>query len=295
MYLREAIRMTTLIIGGTGRVGTPTALALAKADKDVRVLTRDKEKAAGLTEGISGVVGNLEDAGSLGPAFEGVDKLLLITANGETESTCGTNAIQAARDAGCSKVVFISVKLSDAAMNVPHYASKVAIEEAIRKSGMTYTILRPDFFFQNDLMLGGAIAGAGLYTMPIGNKGQNRIDARDIADACVHALDSSDLDGDEIALYGPRSWTADEIAALYGEHLGKEVKYMGDDLDAWENASKDYMPPWLLRALKAGFAKMQATGSVATPEEVAVSDAAVGHPARRFEDFVAEAILAWQQ
>ncbi len=286
--------MTTLIIGGTGRVGGPTAQALSKQGEEVRVLTRSAEKAAALPDGITGVTGNLEDVGSLGPAFEGVDKLLLITANGETEALRGSNAVAAAVAAGVKKIVFLSVKLSPEAMKVPHYASKVDIEDAIRASGIPHTILRPDFFFQNDIMLGRAIAGAGLYTMPIGNKGQNRIDTRDIADAAVKALATDQLDGQDIALYGPKTWTADDIAALYGEHLGRDVRYAGDDLEAWEEGSKAFMPPWLLGALKAGFAKMQKMGSVATDANVATSEAAVGHPLRRFEDFVAEVTPAWK-
>lgn len=287
--------MSTLIIGGTGRVGAPAAQALAANGEDVRVLTRSEEKSAALPNGVAGVVGDLENPESLASAFDGVDKLLLVTANGETEETRGTNAVAAAVSAGVNKIVFLSVKLSPEAMKVPHYASKVAIEEAIKASGITHTILRPDFFFQNDLLLGGAIAGAGLYTMPIGNKGQSRIDTQDIADAAVNALTTTELDGKDIALFGPKAWTADEIAALYGEHLGKEVRYAGDDLDAWENASKAYMPPWLLGALKAGFAKMQAMGSVATDEQVAASEAAVGSPLRRFEDFVADVTPGWKK
>ncbi|MEQ8509407.1 MAG: NmrA family NAD(P)-binding protein [Rhodospirillaceae bacterium] len=286
--------MTTLIIGGTGRVGGPTAQALAAQGKDVRVLTRSAEKADALSDGITGVVGDLDTANSLAAAFDGVDQLLLITANGETEQQRGTNAVQAAVDAGVKKIVFLSVKLSDEAMKVPHYASKVAIEDAIRASGIISVILRPDFFFQNDLLLGRAIAGAGVYTMPIGNKGQNRIDTRDIADAAARALTTKELDNHDIALYGPKTWTADEIATLYGEHLGREVRYAGDDLDAWEESSKAFMPPWLLGALKAGFAKMQKMGSVASNNEIAKSEHAVGHPLRRFEDFVAEVTPAWK-
>ncbi|MBT4740683.1 MAG: NmrA family NAD(P)-binding protein [Rhodospirillaceae bacterium] len=287
--------MTTLIIGGTGRVGAPAAQALAASGEEVRVLTRSAEKSAALPSGVTGVIGDLEDASTLGAAFEGADKVLLITANGETEGLRGTNAVQAAVDAGAKKIVFLSVKLSEEAMKVPHYASKVSIEDAIRASGMTSVILRPDFFYQNDLMLGGAITGAGIYPMPIGNVGQSRIDTRDIADAAVKALSTDELDGQDIALYGPKSWTADDIAALYGEKLGKEVRYGGDDLDAWAEGSKAFMPPWLLNALKAGFAKMQKMGSVATDANVATSEAAVGHSLRTFEDFVDDAVSAWKK
>lgn len=287
--------MSTLIIGGTGRVGAPAAQALAAQGEHVRVLTRSAEKSVALPEDVTGVVGDLENPDSLAAAFDGVDKLLLVTANGATEETRGTNAVAAAVAAGVSKIVFLSVKLSPEAMKVPHYASKVAIEDAIKASGITHTILRPDFFFQNDILLGGAIAGAGLYTMPIGNKGQSRIDTQDIADAAVRALTTTELDGKDIPLFGPKSWTANEIATLYGKHLGREVRYAGDDLDAWENASKAYMPPWLLGALKAGFAKMQAMGSVASDEQVATSEAAVGHPLRRFEDFVTDVTPGWKK
>lgn len=287
--------MSILIIGGTGRVGAPAAQVLAEKGEEVRVLTRLAEKAAELPEDVSGVVGDLEQPESLAPAFEGVDKLFLVTSNGETEELRGTNAIAAAVEAGVRKIVFLSVKLSPEAMKVPHYASKVAIENAIKASGINQTILRPDFFFQNDILLGGAIAGAGLYTMPIGNKGQSRVDTRDIADTAVRALTTTELDGKDIDLFGPKAWTADEIAALYGKHLGRDVRYAGDDLDAWEDASKAYMAPWLLGALKAGFAKMQAMGSVATEEQVSISEAAVGHPLRRFEDFVGEITPSWKK
>ena len=287
--------MAILIIGGTGRVGGPAARALAEKGEDVRVLTRSTEKSEALPDGITGVIGDLENTGSLRPVFAGVNKLLLITANGETEELRGTNAVAAAVAAGVNKIVFLSVKLSEAAMKVPHYASKVAIEDAIRASGITHTFLRPDFFFQNDLMLGGAISGGGVYPMPIGNIGQNRIDTRDIGDAAVRALTTDALDGQDIPLYGPSTWTADAIATLYGDSLGREVRYGGDDLDTWAEGSKAFMPPWLLNALKAGFNKMQTVGSVATTEEVATSESAVGHPLRTFEDFVAEAIPAWKK
>ncbi len=287
--------MTTLIIGGTGRVGAPAAQALAATGEEVRVLTRSAEKSAALPSGVTGVVGDLEDASTLGTAFAGADKMLLITANGETEALRGANAVQAAVEAGIKKIVFLSVKLSEEAMKVPHYASKVGIENAIRESGATHVILRPDFFYQNDLMLGGAITGAGVYPMPIGNVGQSRIDTRDIADAAVKALSTDELDGQDIALYGPKAWTADDIAALYGEKLGRDVRYGGDDLDAWAEGSKAFMPPWLLTALKAGFAKMQKMGSVASDADVATSEAAVGHALRTFEDFADEAVAAWKK
>ena len=286
--------MTVLVIGGTGRIGKFAVDKLTQREIKTKVFSRSQEKLSSLTNNAIGVTGNLEKIDTLSDIYEDVDKLLLITANGETETERGLNAIKQAKVSNVSKIVFISVKLSEEAMKVPHYASKVPIENLIKNSGINFTILRPDFYFQNDLLLEKPITLAGLYTMPIGNIGQNRIDTRDVADAAVNALLSDEFNGMEIPLYGPKSWTANDIARTYSKILNKEVNYAGDDLDAWAESSKAFMPPWLISALKAGFAKMQAMGSIATDEEINVSENVVGHPLRKFEDFVAEATEHWK-
>jgi len=284
--------MGILVIGGTGRVGTPAVQLLIDNGADVKVLTRSEEKAASLRPA-KGVVGDLENADSLDGTFDGVEALFLITSNGETEVDRGLNAVNAAVSAGVSKIVFLSVVIPEN-IQVPHYESKKPIEKAIRESGAIYTFLRPNFFFQNDLLLGQVIMNYGIYTMPVGNLGQNRIDARDIADAAVRSLTTTDLDGADLHLHGPETLTADGIASIYSEHLGKEVKYAGDDLDAWAKASESFMPPWLINALRLGFKNMQTNGAIGSDAAVAASQDAVGHSLRRFDDFVSEAVAAWQ-
>ena len=286
--------MTALVIGGTGRIGKFAVEKLTDNGIKTKVFSRSQEKLNQLPNNAVGVTGDLEDINSLSNAFEGVDKLLLITANGETETQRGLNAIKHAKISNVSKIVFISVKLSKEAMKVPHYASKVPIEDLIKNSGISFTILRPDFYYQNDLLLEKPITLGGLYTMPIGNIGQNRIDTRDVADASVNALLSGEFNGMEIPLYGPKTWTANDIADTYSKSLNREVKYAGDDLNSWAESSKAFMPSWLISALKAGFAKMQAMGSVATDEEIKNSEKIVGHPLRKFEDFVQEVTEKWK-
>jgi uncharacterized protein YbjT (DUF2867 family) len=287
--------MTVLIVGGTGRIGQSAVQNLNDKKIRTKVLSRSEEKINSLPGETNGVLGDLEKPDSLPDAFSGIKKLLLITANGETETERGINAVSAAKSANIDKIVFISVKLSEEAMKVPHYASKVPIEKAIKDSGINYTILRPDFFYQNDILLEKPITLAGLYTMPIGNIGQNRIDTRDVADAAVRSIIEDGFNGKDIPLYGPKSWTADEIAETYSNKLDREVRYAGDDLEAWAESSKAFMPPWLISALKAGFAKMQAMGSVATEEQIEISKNTVGHQLRTFEDFVTEVTKNWKK
>ena len=287
--------MTVLVVGGTGRIGQSAVQNLNDKKIQTKVLSRSEEKINSLPGGTNGVLGDLEKPDSLSDAFSGIKKLLLITANGETETERGINAVSAAKAANVDKIVFISVKLSEEAMKVPHYASKIPIEKAIKDSGINYTILRPDFFYQNDILLEKPITLAGLYTMPIGNIGQNRIDTRDVADAAVRSIIGDGFNGQDIPLYGPKSWTADEIAETYSNKLDRKVRYAGDDLEAWAESSKAFMPPWLISALKAGFAKMQAMGSVATEEQIKISENTVGHQLRTFEDFVTEVTKNWKK
>ncbi len=69
--------------------------------------------------------------------------------------------------------------------DAPHFASKLAVENALREFGVPYTILRPGYYIQNDAMLKGALTGPGLYPIPIGTAGICAVDTRDIAEAAA--------------------------------------------------------------------------------------------------------------
>ena len=77
----------------------------------------------------------LETGDGLDAACAGVDKLFLITSNGETETARGLNAVKAATAAGVKHIVFLSVGNPAKEPAVPHYRAKLPIEEAIRNSG----------------------------------------------------------------------------------------------------------------------------------------------------------------
>jgi uncharacterized protein YbjT (DUF2867 family) len=174
--------MTILVIGATGNVGRPTVAGLLAKGESVRALSRSEEKVAALPDGVQGFIGDLETGDGLASACEGADKLFLITSNGESETARGLNAVKAATAAGVKHIVFLSVGNPGKEPAVPHYRAKLPIEETIRNSGADYTFLRPNFFMQTDLSIIPVIKQHGVYSMPIGSIGNNRIDTRDIAD-----------------------------------------------------------------------------------------------------------------
>ena len=118
--------------------------------------------------------------------------------------------------------------------HIPHFKSKVPVEEAIRSSGLDNTILRPNNFYQNDLWFREAITRYGVYPQPVGSRGMSRVDVRDIAEVAVAALTLEGHAGREYGIHGPDALTGEGTAEAWGRHLGREVRYGGDDLDAWE-------------------------------------------------------------
>ena len=280
--------MTTLVIGATGNVGRPTVAGLLAKGESVRALSRSEDNLAKLPDGVAGFVGDLETGSGLAEACAGVDKLFLITNNGETESARGLKAVEAAKAAGVKHIVFLSVGNPAKEPVIPHYLAKLPIEEAIRNSGADYTFLRPNFFMQTDLSIVSVAKEHGVYAMPIGSIGNNRVDTRDIADCAVRVLTEDGHAGADYYLHGPDTVSGPTAAEVYAKHLGREVFYGGDDVDAWGKPVEAFLPPWLLDSLKKMFLGQQLNGGVADAAAVAASADAVGHPLRTFDEFVAE-------
>ncbi|MDE0130431.1 MAG: NAD(P)H-binding protein [Gammaproteobacteria bacterium] len=280
--------MTILVAGATGNVGRPTVAALLSSGETVRALSRSEDKLGDLPDGAEGAVADLETGSGLDAAFDGVDRFFLITANGETETQRGLNAVNAAKAAGVGRIVYLSVHNPDQEPPIPHSRSKLPIEAAIRESGAEYTILRPSYFNQTDLSVVRVVKDFGVYPMPIGTIGQNRVDTRDIADCAVRALTEDGHNGAEYDLHGPDTISGPGAAAIYARHFGREVFYGGDDVEKWGESVKAFLAPWLLESLKKMFLAQQAHGPAASEAEVAASQEAVGHPLRSFDAFVAE-------
>ncbi len=103
----------------------------------------------------------------------------------------------------------------------PHFASKLAVENALREFGVPHTILRPGYYIQNDATLKAALTGPGIYPMPIGTAGIAAVDIRDIAEAAAISLTEDGHDGQTYDLVGPKLVNGPGNAEVWGELLGK--------------------------------------------------------------------------
>lgn len=284
--------MNVLVIGGTGRIGGYVASALAQRGIRVRVMSRSPQKIAELQPPLTGVVADLNRPETLREAFEGIDRLFLVTAHNITETGQGIAAVQAAISAQLQRVVYMSAAAPPGATRIPHVASKAPVEHALIGSRLDYTILRPTEFFQNDLAYAYAIT-FGLYPAPIGDLGISRIDARDVADAAVNALTRSGHEGRIYTLGGTDVLTGDAVAAAYGARLGRDIDYAGNALDLWEQTIGATLPRWQRNDYRIMYRYLQEHGLRLEPRELVDQTRVIGHTPRTFEDFVDATCRAW--
>lgn len=281
--------MTHLVLGGTGNVGSAVVRGLLEKGETVRVLTRSAEKAKTLPAGVTAVTGDLNDPTTFPQIFtRDLDGLFLLNAVAPSELQEGLCALAEAKRAGVKRLVYLSVHNVTDGPHIPHFASKIAIESAIRTSGLPYTILQPNNFYQNDVHFLDAITKYGVYPQPLGSVGVSRVDVRDIAAAAVRALTGSEHVNKTYTLAGPQAWTGEATAAEWGQAIGREVRYAGDDLVAWAEQMRQYLPAWMVYDFGLMYAMFQSKGLKATGAQLEETETIVGAPPRRYQDYVAE-------
>jgi uncharacterized protein YbjT (DUF2867 family) len=176
-----------LVIGGTGNVGGALVGELLKRGANVRVLARKHSGEGNLPAGVQVAIGDLLDPVSLQKALLGVDKLYLLNAVVPDELTQGLIAYDLAKRLKLKHIVYHSVFRVEHFKDVPHFAAKLAIENALREFDVPFTVIRHNYFFQNDATLKDALTKAAIYPVPLGQVGVSAVDIRDIAEATAIA------------------------------------------------------------------------------------------------------------
>ncbi|MBM3515580.1 MAG: NAD-dependent epimerase/dehydratase family protein [Alphaproteobacteria bacterium] len=285
-----SLTMHILVFGGTGKTGAPAVKRLIEKGHAVRVFTRAPAK---VVAGATPVTGDLDKPETLTSVFAGVDAVLMVLMVNPAEQARGLAIVAAATTAGVKRIGLLSLVHGEGTEVVPFYASKKVIEAAMRESGLEWTVVRSAGFFQTDAGLKGDIVDKGIFSPPLGSCGINRIDTRDVGYALAEALTRTPFVSGEHRIFGPETLTGDICAATYAKLLGRPVRYIGDDLDAWAAFKKDGFPPWSLNALRHMYA---ATQKIGMKPELGEAKSAVLPPQQiTFEDFARELVAGWQK
>jgi uncharacterized protein YbjT (DUF2867 family) len=226
-----------LIVGATGLLGSEICRQLAGHGEAVRALVRgtsDPGKVAELTAlGVEAVRGDLKDAATLREACRGASAIVSTASStisrqpGDSiQSVDGQgqlDLVEAAADAGVGHFVLIS--FPEVGIDFPLQRAKRAVEDRLRRSGMTHTILQPTCFMEvwlsPALGFDPAHAKARIY-----GDGRNRISwisFRDVARFAVAGLAGGAARNVTVKLGGPEALSPLDVVRLAERSLGKAV------------------------------------------------------------------------
>ncbi len=138
-----------LIIGGTGLLGIPVALKLKESGYIVRILARNVDKARKLfPDEIEIMNGNIYYSGSLKHAMKNCQGVH-INLSGEEELIGVRKIVRAAQRSDIERITYISgTSVAQENTWAPVINRKYYAEEAIRESGIDYTIFCPTWFME---------------------------------------------------------------------------------------------------------------------------------------------------
>jgi len=226
-----------LIVGGTGALGSATTEQLLAQRKAVRVMTRTPAKAQALQDlGAEIVQGDLREKASLIQACQGVDAVL---AAAHAIMGKGTEASKFVDDQGHRWLIdaanaasvnhFVYVSAHGAAPDNPSnfFRIKYKIEQYLRNSGLSFTILRPTAFMESHayMLIGQPILETGKVTLfGKGENPRNFVAATDVAHFAVMMLLKSAGSGELLEIGGPENLTNMQVVRLYEGIAGRKAK-----------------------------------------------------------------------
>ena len=225
-----------LVTGATGFIGRRVVARLSTAGYAVRCLVRPAYKERHLPPGVTVhlVAGDLADPPALRVALQNVDTVVHLasiwTERGsqtfESINTQGTvNLLEAAKEIGVGRFVFTSYPGADRNSAYPFLRSKGLAEEAVKSSGLRYTILRPSWVYGLDdswTTLMAMTLKSVPFVCPVIGDGQTRLQPLWVEDLalCVEQCQSNlKTIGQVLALGGPGYFTFNDALDVIAQTL----------------------------------------------------------------------------
>ncbi|WP_322906221.1 SDR family oxidoreductase [Paenibacillus campi] len=245
--------MTILVTGATGQLGSKVVTQLLEKvpASEVAVSVRNPDKAEHWkTLGVDVRHGDFDKPETLDTAFAGVDRLLLISADGDNETRIRqhTAAVDAAKRAGVGFIAYTSVgnaQESGLGLAPVHKAT----ENAIIATGIPYSFLRNNWYLENELSSIQAAAAGAPWVTSAGSGKVGWATRDDYAAAAVAVLTGAGHANTVYELSGPLL-KQEELATAVGHVLGKEITVQQvDDAKYAEIMKAAGLPDFLLPIL----------------------------------------------
>ncbi|MHA3702080.1 NmrA family NAD(P)-binding protein [Jatrophihabitans sp. YIM 134969] len=220
------------VTGATGYLGGGAARRLLTAGVTPRLVVRDRTRLTGALADVDDVrEATYADAAAMTAALEGVDTLYLVSAAEDAHWVdLHVSAVDAARAAGVSRIVYSSFVHASPDATFTFVRDHFATEVHIRSTGVEHTFLRSSLYVD---FLPGMVGDDGVLRGPAGDRDGGRVSwvARDdICDVTARALVAAPPD-EVYDVTGPAALTIGETVALLSEVTGREITYVDEGLD----------------------------------------------------------------
>ncbi len=266
-----------VVTGATGNVGRPLVQALVEAGEQVTAVSR-RISAADVPPGVRHHQADLTEPEHLKPALDGAEALFLLT-SGDFLAAGGdlAAALDVVRGAGVRRVVLLS---SQGVGTGDHPA---ALEDAVRASGLNWTMLRPGGFHSNTLQWADTIRTRREVAAPFGDIALPTVDPADIAEVAAVVLREPGHEGAVHELTGPAPVSPRQQTAAIGEALGERVRFV----EQTRAQAREQMLRFLPEPVVESTLTMLGTPAAALQRVSPEVERLLGRPARSYAEWAA--------
>jgi len=239
-----------LVTGASGTVGKEVLKQVAKSGVKHRAMFRSPEDAKNAPAGSETVIADFAKKETLPAALCGAESVYLVCSPVPDLVQLESNLVAACAEAGVKHVVLNSaLGAGDYGKSFPSWHRQV--EDKLRGTRLSWTILRPNSFHQNTVTYyAPTIRREGAFYSSLGDSRMSYVDVRDVAGAAAVTLQGAEHAGKIYELNGPEALTCSEIAAKIAKHSGRVVRYVDIPMVVQRKSMLEMgMPDWQAAAL----------------------------------------------
>jgi uncharacterized protein YbjT (DUF2867 family) len=227
----------------------------------------------------------------LASAFHGAVSLFLMD-TGTNAHLIDTEAIlEAATTGGIGRLVLLSsLGVATRPESPSHGQLMRSVEDAVLRSGIDATILRPGGFASNALSWAESIRSRRIVAAPFGDVGLPLVDPADIAAVAAAALRQPGHTGKTYWLTGPALITPRQQTLAISEALGEPIEFVEQSRDEAREHMLRFMPAHVVETT------LDVLGTP-TPGELRISpdvEQVLGRPPRAFIDWARASVTAFK-
>ena len=218
------------VTGATGNQGGATTRNLLDKGFYVKALVRNPAAKLIAHENLEIIKGDLDDVNSYRHQLHDCDGVFcnLVYIHGiDKEIRQGIDLVNASKENNVKHFVYASVIGSDLKTGIPHWESKNKIEDHIKVSGMSYTILRPSSLYENLLIpqIKSRILKGKLVLPTHKTTVQQLISSEDVGKIATTVFSNPEKYKGLTLNLAAEQMDGEQQAATFSKVMGKEIRF----------------------------------------------------------------------